>query len=270
MTWQRILTAAILVPLFLLLIFKSSPAVFQIVTAVVVLWAVYEWANLMGLRTYRGILLYFIIFIAATAGALFLPMMDLLGLTIFWWLLAAVLVFSYPRGEGTWKKGYIFRGIMGVMTLVPTWILLNLIRFESDSGTLLYLFLLIWVADSGAWFFGKFFGRHRLLPSVSPGKTWEGLVGALLLVLPLIGFAIWYGVIPQFAWPLVILFSLVTVLFSVLGDLFESMIKRAAGVKDSGRLLPGHGGLLDRIDSLTAATPIYFLGLIALYKTLAG
>lgn len=153
---------------------------------------------------------------------------------------------------------------MGVFVLVPTWYALVFIRQVADNGQMLLLFLMlaIWAADSGAYFAGRMWGNKKILPLVSPGKTWVGFLGGLLLSL---SFASWW-LVSVHLLPLEILKILavvaVTVVFSVLGDFFESMLKREAGLKDSGTIFPGHGGLLDRIDSLTAAAPVFLLGLL--------
>jgi phosphatidate cytidylyltransferase len=127
---------------------------------------------------------------------------------------------------------------------------------------LLVLFALIWGADSGAYFVGKKWGKHKLLPQVSPGKTWEGLSGALGVTVIITFFSLFIFKVPYIRWPVALCLALITVLFSIVGDLFESMLKRRVGLKDSGHSLPGHGGILDRIDSLTAAAPIFASGLL--------
>jgi len=152
-----------------------------------------------------------------------------------------------------------------VMVLFPPWFSLLAIHRLPEDGPLLVLFImvLIWVADTGAYFSGRRFGRVKLAPHISPGKTREGVYGALLGAV-LCGLLL-YQLRPQTgALALLILFCLLLALVSVVGDLFESLLKRQAGLKDSGQLLPGHGGMLDRIDSLTAAAPVYLLGLLLL------
>lgn len=129
----------------------------------------------------------------------------------------------------------------------------------------MYLFLLVWGADSGAYFVGRKFGRKKLAPSVSPNKSVEGLYGGVSVAAIIIVVVAWiYLDLTLIQYLLFIILSVVTVLGSVLGDLFESMIKRRAGIKDSGRVLPGHGGVLDRIDSLLAAAPIFAAGMYLL------
>ena len=129
------------------------------------------------------------------------------------------------------------------------------------AGMLLYLLSLVWIADTGAYFSGRKFGKHKLAPTISPGKTWEGLVGGLLAnlvwIISIYQLSSGWGLgLPQF-----LLISLATTLISVVGDLFESILKREAGVKDSGKLLPGHGGVLDRVDSVIAAAPVFVAGI---------
>lgn len=159
---------------------------------------------------------------------------------------------------------------MGFICLIPCWMAVNYIRISFINGriTLLFVFLLIAAADSGAWFFGRQWGRHKLLPAVSPGKSREGLLGGFVASLCLVLYALWWSSTPWIIWPGAIVLSMVTVAFSVIGDLFESMLKREAGIKDSGKLLPGHGGLLDRIDSLMAAAPVFVAGAMLFDKIL--
>jgi len=148
--------------------------------------------------------------------------------------------------------------------LVPAWASLVVIHGVDPQGPrlLLFLMVLIWVADSFAYFAGRRWGRTKLAPVISPGKTREGVYGALAGAVLCGGGLVW--LMPQGNPLLLILFCLLIVLVSVVGDLFESLMKRQAGVKDSGSLLPGHGGMLDRIDSLTAAAPLFLLGLLLL------
>jgi phosphatidate cytidylyltransferase len=151
-------------------------------------------------------------------------------------------------------------GGAGVVVLVAPWVALMGLRDDFGPAYVLFLLLLIWVADTGAYFAGRRWGRRKLAPTISPGKTWEGVFGAGMatLAFALVGAA----VLEEGArWPGFVAVCMVTVGFSIVGDLFESMMKRQRGVKDSGSLLPGHGGVLDRFDSLTAAAPAFLLGL---------
>jgi phosphatidate cytidylyltransferase len=132
------------------------------------------------------------------------------------------------------------------------------------SWILLFVMGLVWAADSGAYFFGKAFGKHKLAPAVSPGKTIEGMFGGLFTASLLAVAVTWFMDFVPAKMAIVLFCSLLAVLASVLGDLTESMFKREAGIKDSGTLLPGHGGILDRIDSLTAALPVFLLSYLLL------
>ena len=263
---QRILTALILIPLFLALLFWTPPLGFGLVTLALTLLAAWEWAGLMELKKTSSRALYVILITLLLGAALRISIVTILGVAVFGWIMATFLVVSYPKPYSFWeKKSKIARGIMGIFVLIPCWVSLNFIRnVPEGSLILLFLFVLIWGADSGAYFMGKFFGKKKLLPLVSPGKTWEGFYGALLTTLVIALIALTLSEVPSSMWIGAITLSLVTVLFSIIGDLFESLLKREAGVKDSGRLLPGHGGILDRIDSLTAAAPIFAAGALFL------
>ncbi len=259
---QRLLTALILIPIFVFFVLKASPQAFYILTGLIVVWGAWEWSFLMEIKQFPQNCIYPVFIIFMLFVAYLLPIMPILYSTFVFWIVAIGLVKCYPRGVIGWRNNLV-RGCMGLFVLIPCWLAVNFIR-HADNGIilLLFLFLLIWGADSGAYFIGKKWGKHKLLPAVSPGKTWEGVLGALLttVAVNLLGF--FDLVIPISRWSIPLLFSLITVLFSILGDLFESMLKRGAGLKDSGHLLPGHGGILDRIDSLTAAAPIFALGIV--------
>ena len=186
-----------------------------------------------------------------------------LWLSMGWWIAALLLVLTYPRSAAVWRDSRLLRIIFGILTIVPFFwgmVALRQYGYEQDHNIgarwLLYVMLLVWGADSGAYMFGKLFGKHKLAPKVSPGKTWEGLIGGLLtsaLISWLFGRYAPLDIIPE----ILLICSVVAALASVLGDLTESMFKREAGIKDSGHLIPGHGGILDRIDSLTAAVPVF-------------
>lgn len=257
----RLLTAIILIPLFVYLLFTLPPQWFCLLTAGVVLWAAWEWSLFLEIKLRMGRLLYVFLIAWMMLGAFLIPILPVLYVALCFWLTAIGLVLWYPKGRFLWAQGYLIRGLMGIIVLVPTWLAINWMRnAENGIDTLLFLFVLIWGADSVAYFAGKKWGKHPLLPAVSPGKTREGLMGALLGT-----FCIVLGVlillkIPHVEWPYAFLLSFVTVLFSILGDLFESMLKRQVGLKDSGTILPGHGGVLDRLDSLMSAAPIFALG----------
>jgi phosphatidate cytidylyltransferase len=175
-----------------------------------------------------------------------------------------MMVLKYPKGEGRWTDSEFLKSLFGQLTLVPFWVGITAIRaYDYDNepmrGAILVLatFVIVWGADIGAYFVGRQFGQHKLMPKVSPGKTIEGSAGgmATALLASLVANSYFYHIEMM---PLLLL-VLITSLASVFGDLSESMFKRSAGIKDSGNILPGHGGILDRIDSLTAAVPVFAL-----------
>jgi phosphatidate cytidylyltransferase len=176
---------------------------------------------------------------------------------VLWWLTAFMWIVFAPRLVSPWAAG-----VAGVLALVPTWLALVWLRLAPPHGQwVLFALVLVWVADIGAFFVGRRFGRIRLAPVVSPGKTWEGVLGGVALsALVAVGGSLWFHVSLAVFLPL----CLATVAFSVIGDLTESLLKRFAGMKDSGSLFPGHGGVMDRIDSLTGAAPVLLLGLTLL------
>lgn len=257
----RILTALLLIPIFIAFVIKLSPFAFCLFTALMVLWGAWEWSAFLKIGNKLIRVGYVVAVLSLLVITFELPVTYVLYLAFFWWLIAFIMVIRFPKEGATWWKNSSIIALIGFFVLVPCWLAINYIRNANDGiSILLYLFVLIWGADTGAYFAGRKWGKHKLAPSVSPGKTWEGLMGALIITFLITFGAIYFSKTPSSLWFIVILFSIITVLFSVLGDLFESMLKRNANLKDSGTLLPGHGGLLDRIDSLTAAAPIFALG----------
>jgi phosphatidate cytidylyltransferase len=267
---QRILTAIVLVPVFIALLFTLSPRGFCIFTAVLVLIAAFEWSQFLNLKTFPKSIIFPFLMIVCLVNALYFVINQYISIratlwaAFIFWLIAAFWVARYPKSDG-WSHSKIIVGLMGIMTLVPCFLALNFLRgLPHGLEVLCILFILIWAADISAYFAGKKFGKHKLLVEVSPGKTIEGLIGALVTTAVLMGILIYFLQLPLSQGLSLLLLGWVTVIFSVLGDLFESMLKRKVGVKDSGKILPGHGGMLDRIDSLTAGAPIFALGIVLL------
>ncbi|ATM87153.1 MULTISPECIES: phosphatidate cytidylyltransferase [Yersinia] len=270
----RLITALILIPVVIGALFLLPPVGFAIVTLFVCMLAAWEWGQLAGFasrsqRIWLAILCGFLLVLMllslpAYQHSAHLPQVSVpLWLSMGWWLAALLLVLTYPRSAAFWRDSRLLRIIFGILTIVPFfWGMVALRQYGYDqhhnigAWWLLYVMLLVWGADSGAYMFGKLFGKHKLAPKVSPGKTWEGLIGGLLtsaLISWLFGRYAPLDIIPE----KLLICSVVAALASVLGDLTESMFKREAGIKDSGHLIPGHGGILDRIDSLTAAVPVF-------------
>ncbi|GAB2780663.1 phosphatidate cytidylyltransferase [Halomonas shantousis] len=255
---QRIITALVLAPLALAGLFGLIEAPFAVFTGVVLLFGAWEWANLAGFaqRLARlGYVLFcmLLMWMAWRSGAV--QQAWPLWLGVLGWLANLYWVVAYPDRQQQWN-GRFPRLLIGLWVLLPCWV--GFIQLRQDGiAWLLFVLMLVWVADIGAYFAGRAFGKRKLAPRVSPGKSWAGVVGGLCgaEVLALI-FAAWQG-LGQLLLLLVI--TALVALISVLGDLLESMLKRFRGLKDSSRLLPGHGGVLDRIDSLTAAIPLFAL-----------
>ena len=190
----------------------------------------------------------------------------LLGIGCLFWIAAAAIVVMYPRSREQ-IGGKQMKLSFGLLVLIPAYVaLLFLRRHEAHVLLIALLVTIIWAADVGAYFVGRHFGTRKLAPFVSPGKSWAGLVGGMVVALAVGVAGASLGeptdhLFSPIAWAIFIGIVGMTVLFSVLGDLFESLIKREQGVKDSSSLLPGHGGVMDRIDSLTGATPIFALSI---------
>ncbi|MCU5771306.1 phosphatidate cytidylyltransferase [Erwiniaceae bacterium BAC15a-03b] len=282
---SRLITAFILIPVVIAALFLLPPSGFMITILVVCMLAAWEWGQFAGFasRSQRiwlavlcGLLLALMMLaLPAYQHSLHLPVMTIsLWASLGWWLVALGLVLFYPTSAALWRQSRFLRLVFGILTIVPFfWGMLALRQYHYDidhfagAWWLLYVMLLVWGADSGAYMFGRLFGKHKLAPKVSPGKTWEGFFGGLLTS-ALISwlFGLWA---PLTIEPVTLLAcSIVAALASVLGDLTESMFKREAGIKDSGNLIPGHGGILDRIDSLTAAVPVFACLLLLVFKTL--
>ncbi|TBU95510.1 phosphatidate cytidylyltransferase [Stutzerimonas kirkiae] len=256
---QRIITAMVLLPLALCGFFLLSGLSFALFIGLVVTLAAWEWARLAGYQG-QAVRIAYALLVALGLVVLYrLPLLApwVMAASLLWWLAAIFLVFGYPGSQRFWG-GRLGSLVIGLLVLLPAWQGLLLLKQWSVAGWLiLAVMVLVWVADIGAYFSGKAFGRRKLAPAVSPGKSWEGLLGGLLASL-----ALTLAVAIHSAWPVsrvlaALLVCAIVVLISVIGDLTESMFKRSAGIKDSSQLLPGHGGVMDRIDSLTAAVPVF-------------
>lgn len=280
MLQQRIITAVVLAPLAIMAMFYLPLNTFSAVIMSVMAIGAWEWGPLMGFNNNRRRIAFVtatIILISAIWA--YLPIESLwqdgqlndlaiivLWLTVGWWLLSAILTFLYPRCSKFWSSHRSVRGIFGWLTLIPTWLAFVSLRsseYQLDvyhgAQLIMFLFLMVWSADIGAYFVGKSIGKRKLMPNVSPGKTIEGFLGGVVFACMLIGVAAYILEWNQAQIIKVLIVTCVITTVSVLGDLNESMFKRQAGIKDSGSILPGHGGVLDRIDSLTATAPIYVL-----------
>ncbi|WP_428355303.1 phosphatidate cytidylyltransferase [Methyloprofundus sp.] len=281
MLLQRVITASILAPLVALAVFKLDHLYFSILWAVIIFGAAWEWANLAGVKSVIGKLAFLLVML--------LPMLFLhfwtqvleiitqltnypeirkysgvietlmIPIVLFWlWMMFKIRKSADELLDPNKSKGKQL--FIGGFVLVSAWFFLSRLMVMEEPAMTMYLFLLIWAADVAAYFVGKKFGITKLAIEISPGKTVEGMYGA-------IGAAVVMGLCLTlyFGYPALvtidfILLSVITVMVSIYGDLFFSAAKRTRGVKDSGSILPGHGGLLDRLDSFIAAIPIFYSG----------
>lgn len=281
---QRIITALLLAPLVIIGVFFLPLDNFVFFAAAVMLFGAWEFAPLAGL-THKPVRFVFVVFIAGLIGTvqsavpindiwmndtLAMPYFMTIEVAVVWWVLSIFLVYSFPGSAKVWAGSFVMRGLFGALSLVPCWVALMALRSVNYSensffGAWLVLaaLLIVWAADIGAFFAGRKFGRSRLARQVSPNKSVEGLLGGLALVAVFAGVASQFDIVKATLNNVdnltIVVMAIVIALISAVGDLVESMLKRQAKVKDSGTLLPGHGGLLDRIDSLLAALPLFVL-----------
>jgi len=272
----RVITAIVLVALLIGALFFLPFGYFSLVAGLFFAIAAWEWSRLAN---FQGVwrCLYTLVFVAlmiavgwwagltasmeATSTLNTTRVEWIVALAVGWWIVAVFLVKAYPRGVNLWSSRVV-ETLMGLLVIIPTWIgLVYLHGTERGSWVILILIFSVVCADTGAYFVGRRWGKNKLAPNVSPGKSLEGFYGgfgcstvfALILM-----FALDRGAEDWWLLALIVPASLA----SVLGDLLESMLKRNRGIKDSGIILPGHGGVLDRVDSMTAATPVFTLILI--------
>ncbi|MCP8898608.1 phosphatidate cytidylyltransferase [Gilvimarinus xylanilyticus] len=274
---QRVMTALVLAAVFVLALFYLPVPLFSAFVATIVLISAWEWANLSGFsKPWQRVIYVALQAVCILGVAYFIGIIQpdatlavgateryqaVLLVGCSWWALALLWVQGYPSSALLWGRR-VMRALMGFFVLIPTWAAFSYVR-SHDSGAWLVLLIVAVVAaaDIGGYFVGRKFGRHKLAPNVSPGKTWEGFLGGVAAN-AIVGAVLWL-LTGNALWAVIAL-VITTSLASVLGDLLESMVKRERGIKDSSSLLPGHGGVLDRVDSLTAAAPVFALILIAL------
>lgn len=268
---QRILTALVLLPLAIAAELWMPTAAFLAVVAVLLLIGMWEWAALAGLKRAHQRALFLLVVAGILAALAWFGWPDwfplIAGIGALWWLLALFWLRRVDVARTLNRGNTLLKLAVGLLLVVPAWAAVALLHGDGPRGPhwLLYALALVWAADTFAYFVGSRIGGKKLAPSISPGKTWAGFWGGLggvvvccLVAIPLLGLG--YD-----AAPAMLLLALVTGVVSVVGDLFESLIKRHSGAKDSGALIPGHGGVMDRIDSLVAALPVF-----AVLKTWLG
>ena len=250
---QRIITAVIALLALLFVLFYAPRELALGVIVVVMLAGAWEWSAFLGHSGSAARVAYVAIIAALLAAVTLLDVsaVRVFQLALAWWLAALGWIFFFPTPIPA-----VVRWISGALVLVPLYLAMILL-YQAAPELLLFALLIVWVADTGAFFAGKFLGRVKLAPDISPGKTWEGVIGGLAAVVVL--------VLLRTTWAdtdlaVMIPFCLAVASLSIVGDLTVSMFKRTAGLKDSGSLFPGHGGVLDRIDSISAAAPLFALG----------
>ncbi len=272
MTKTRVLAALVMGPLAIAAVLLLPTQWMAALSAVIFLVGLWEWLKLAEIEDpiARGILLVtnLLLMVAlvwasrsSTGGSLVLfQIMVIVG--VIWWLLAMLWLRHYNFASDHDTHARIFKLAAATLSIVPAWCALALIHAERPSGHywLLLALAIVWAADSGAYFAGRKFGKHKLSPRVSPNKTIEGLIGGVIAGMLVAMIAAPFIGAKLSDLPAVALVAAWTILFSVVGDLFESLLKRHVGAKDSGDVIPGHGGVLDRIDSVLAALPVFALG----------
>ncbi|MGH1486286.1 MAG: phosphatidate cytidylyltransferase [Cellvibrionaceae bacterium] len=267
----RVITGSIMAVAFLLSLFLLPPIGFTVFITLVLLAGAWEWSNLSSFElTYQRIIYCLSVITAIGALAFYMgafsgkislsSVREVLLVACAWWAIALLWIQGYPSSGILWGARWI-RALMGYLVLVPAWVaLVYLYQVNNGPWFILLVMLTVFVADTGAYIFGKALGKRKLAKHVSPGKSWEGFLGGLFCCVVLaiaIHFLTHFG-----TWQSLLVVLLCTSSVSVVGDLLESMIKRHRGIKDSGHMLPGHGGMMDRLDSITAAAPVFVIGAI--------
>lgn len=264
---QRLITALLLIPAVLVSTWFLPGQYFAAVLGLFVVVAAWEWAAISGVTrsNHRAVFTLIIIISITVCYLLKNPLVTgvITGLALCWWLFAAGLVIYYQRQENLRKIKPVTGCVIGILVLLPTWTSLVWLHANGRQGVayVIFLFVLVWLADAAAYFSGRQWGRSRLAERISPGKSWAGVFGGLLTCAV---FASLYAFATRLQVPDIIMFSLIslaTVMISIVGDLTESLFKRMTDIKDSGSIFPGHGGVMDRMDSLTAAAPFFSAGL---------
>jgi len=284
---KRIITASVLASLIALAVFKLPMEYFSLLIGFITLLAAWEWAKLTSLNSTIFRVLFLVLLITPMLGIHFwTQILELVAQLTDWpdvrdysgilewfvippvlfWILVMILIRNTPTNVLKLQFKTRYKLLIGWFVLLSAWMFLSRLRALYGSEMTMYFLILIWIADIAAYFTGKKWGKIKLSPEISPGKTVAGLYGALVsglicaVVLSLI-----YGFQIMIAADFVVL-STLTVLISIYGDLFVSVVKRQCGAKDSGTLLPGHGGVLDRIDSLIAAIPFFYACICLVYR----
>ncbi|MBX4180874.1 phosphatidate cytidylyltransferase [Sodalis sp. CWE] len=284
---QRIVTSFLLIPIVIFLLFSLSLTGFSLITLAICMLSAWEWGKLAGLNSnshkifltilYGIFLTLLMIFMTSTHSSFLVWRINFISLTIlFWWfIIVFCLILSYPYSSTIWRTSILLRLIFGFLTISPFFWGMLILRYHHYSTNsfigawwILYVMVLVWSTDTGAYIFGRTLGYYRLAPKISPKKTWEGFIGGLITSATVSWLFGIYAPLESKSTVALIVSSIATVLASVLGDLIESMLKREVKIKDSSRLIPGHGGILDCIDSLIAALPIFTCFMLKIFQSI--
>lgn len=265
----RLLSTVLLLPVAIAGILYLPSLYIAVISGIIFAMAAWEWLYMAISNTFqiRLMLLVSLIFIAISFFSVNINAMWPYYVALIWWLCAFVSICYYPRYAQLWKQTSV-QPIICLIMFVPAWLAFNTLYHQFKPVWVLLGCALVWGSDIGAYCFGKLWGKSKLAPKVSPGKTWAGLCGAYIsgMIIMLLFYVLLQPMFSVFA---ALCLAIATISFAVVGDLFESMLKRIYGFKDSGNIIPGHGGVYDRIDSLLAAFPVYFLGLCIVHNVYA-
>ncbi len=255
---SRLITTLILVPLVLLIIFYGNPWVLTGIVLLILLIATKECLLLIPLKKLSTQVSFLVLMLISVwgCGTFF---SSWLNVGLIFWMFIILSILTFPRSQSYWGYPAVVGAVC--LILIPLFIqsLVHLYYFPNGKNLLVYLLFLIWASDIGAYLSGKWLGKHKLIPRVSPGKSWEGVLGgvAMAMVIAWSG-SMYFAPVHKSDW---FLLAFSTVIISIFGDLFISILKRRCHLKDTGAIIPGHGGVLDRLDSLIAALPLFYFGL---------
>ncbi len=276
----RIIAAAVMAPVAVVaVLFLPTPYLAALVAGLLMI-GLWEWTSLagvhdtlarMGYLVANALLMAALVWGAGRGHQLFtLKLVSLVGAA--WWLFAMIWLAKFDFAAADTAPHRAVKLLAGSLAAIPAWAALCWLHAAQPYGPgwALFAVAIVWAADSGAYFVGVRFGKRKLAPRISPGKSWEGLVGGIATTMLLAVAVLPLFKLPWSALPALLLLTIVTAVFSVVGDLFESLLKRHAGAKDSSHLIPGHGGLLDRLDSLLAALPVFVVGMLVVGKDWIG
>lgn len=258
---QRLITGLIFAPLFLSFIIFSSLNVFAIGVGLLIIMMGWEWIKLIPLHTKIHKTMFLSIVVLLYLQRMFLPCWQLVPLSLILWVYFLCMILTYPKTVRLWSSPLLV-ALLGLFVLADfAWVIIRLKETNGGLLWLLYLLFVVWASDVGAYLAGRQWGHHKFIPNVSPNKSFEGLIGGYLLagLVALSAYFVLPGIYSVLSF---IILTILLISASVFGDLLISLLKRRLSLKDTGRLLPGHGGLLDRFDSLLAASFVLALYLI--------